>query len=927
MSEQDNQSNQEAQQHTQQNQGQIRDQSQNQSQEISFKEIATKWQKKWEDQELFKTSEDRTKNKYYVLEMFPYPSGYLHMGHVKNYSLGDVCARFKRMNGFNVLYPMGYDSFGLPAENAAMKTGEHPDVFTNRNIQGIQKQQKMLGCSYDWSREIATSRPEYYKWNQWLFLKFFEKGLVYRKNGLINWCPKCNTVLANEQVINGKCWRHGDTDVIQKPLEQWYLNIRSYADELLNDIEKLPHWPERVKTMQKNWIGKSKGTLIDFEILDPVETKKVSTFTTRIDTIFGLTYVVLAPEHELVQELIKGTEYEKPVKEFIAEVSKKTAIERTAEGKEKNGIFIGKYVINPFTGEQVPLWIADYALVDYGTGAVMAVPAHDDRDFAFAKKYNLPIKTVIAPQDKADAFEVQDKAYTEDGILINSKEFTGKQNREAISELQEWLKKNNKGGEHTNYRLRDWLISRQRYWGTPIPMVHCETCGLVPEKEENLPILLPKDVRFDGEGNPIATSETFMNCTCPKCGKPARRETDTMDTFFDSSWYFLRFTDPHNDKLPFDKEQANYWLKVDQYIGGIEHAILHLLYSRFFTKALRDLGLVDHDEFSDRLLTLGMVLKDGAKMSKSLGNVVDPGEIFDKYGPDTARTFILSGASPEKENEWSDTGVHSTYLFLKKLYNTMLASKTHETTNTTKDKIVLSKLHALIAEVSEDIDQFKYNFAINKIREFTNYVAKAEEKISREVFDEVAEKTTLLISPFAPHLAEEIWEQLGKEGFASVAEWPKSDESKIDETAMYGDVLEETIIDDIRGILQLAKITEPKKIQLIISSQWKYTFFDLFKTKIEETRNPKELISFFMANEEMRKHGKDITKIIPSALKDGSKIPLVVGSQEQERKVFLELKEELATTFNCEVELFIAEETDHPKARNASPGKPAIIVE
>ena len=908
----------------------------NETQEINFKAIATKWQTKWADADLFKTSEDHSKNKYYVLEMFPYPSGYLHMGHVKNYSLGDVCARFKRMKGFNVLYPMGYDSFGLPAENAAMKTGEHPEIFTNRNIEGIQKQQKMLGCSYDWSKEIATSRPEYYKWDQWIFIQMFKKGLIYRKNGLINWCPECNTVLANEQVEDGKCWRHSDTDVIQKPLEQWYINIKQYSDELLDDLDKLPDWPERVKTMQKNWIGKSHGTMIDFEIVDPITTKKISTFTTRIDTIFGLTYVVLAPEHDLVQELIKGTEHEKPVKEFIAEVGKKTNIERTAEGKEKNGIWTGKYVINPFTEEKVPLWIADYALVDYGTGAVMAVPAHDGRDFAFAKKYDLPIKTVIAPgnkgkeklsQEEISSFEVKDKAFTEDGVLINSGSFSGKNNRDSIPSLQSWLDKNNSGMKYTNYRLKDWLISRQRYWGTPIPMVHCESCGVVPEKEENLPIELPKDVSFSGEGNPVATSKTFVDCKCPVCGQAAKRETDTMDTFFNSSWYFLRYTDNKNTELPFDKDKANYWLKVDQYIGGIEHAILHLLYSRFFTKALRNLGLVDHDEFSDRLLTLGMVLKDGTKMSKSIGNVVDPGEIFDKFGPDTARTFILSGASPEKENEWSDTGVASTFNFLKKLYKTVLKSKDYESTNDNKDEIIISKLNKLIEEVTNDIDTFKYNFAISKIREFSNYLSKVEGKISSSAFKESSEIIIKLISPFAPHLSEEAWEQLGKEGFVSVSSWPESDSSKINEEAMYGDELEETIIDDIRGIMKLAKIDSPKKIDLIISPKWKYEFFNLFKSKIEETRNPKDLIGFFMSNETMRKQGKDITKMIPSALRDGTKIPKVVGSQEKEFELFNMFKEEIETIFSCEVSCAIADESDHPKAKQAGPGKPAIIIE
>ena len=712
-----------------------------------FSKIAKKWQKKWEEAKVFAVKDDPQKKKYYCLEMFPYPSGHLHMGHVRNYSIGDCYARFKRMNGFNVLYPMGYDAFGLPAENAAIKAKADPAEWTKKNIESIKAQQKMLGLSYDWNREIATCNPEYYKWNQWIFLKFLEKGLAYRKEGMINWCPGCNTVLANEQVEDGKCWRC-KAIVEQKPLEQWYLDIKKYADELLEELDSMKGWPERVKIMQRNWIGKSHGTEIFFKVKDM--DFNVSTFTTRIDTVFGITYLVFAPEHPTVLKLIEGTEYEKPVKKFINETLKKSIIDRTAEGKEKNGIFTGRYGINPLTGEEFPIWVADYALAEYGTGTVMAVPAHDQRDFDFAKKYDLPIKVVISPESYDLNPEKMSRAYCEDGIMVNSGDFNGMKNREAIEDISEYLEKKKLGKRTVNYKLRDWLISRQRYWGTPIPVIYCDKCGIIPVPEKDLPVLLPVDVEFKGKGNPIETSKSFVKCKCPKCGNEARRETDTMDTFFDSSWYFLRYCDPKNDSKVFEKNKGDYWMPVDQYIGGIEHAILHLLYARFFTKALRDMGLIDVNEPFSRLLTQGMVTKDGAKMSKSVGNVVDPKNIIEKYGPDTARLFILFAALPEKELEWSDKGVNGSFKFLNRVFRLSEdkpASFREEMNNA--DKRITGKMHKTIKKVTESIEDFRLSLAIGSLIEFVNDLSKYKEYgVHKESYDQCIDHVFLAIDLF-----------------------------------------------------------------------------------------------------------------------------------------------------------------------------------
>ncbi len=890
----------------------------------SFNQIQDKWQKRWNDNKIFEVKEDSKKPKFYCLEMFPYPSGYMHMGHVRNYSIGDCFARFKRMNGFNVLYPMGFDAFGLPAENAAIKKGVAPEKSTNDNIQGIKSQFKLMGFSHDWTREIATCDPKYYKWNQWIFIQMFKKGLAYKKAGIINWCPSCNTVLANEQVEDGKCWRC-NSEVEQKSLDQWYLKIKSYADELLNSIDKLDNWPERVKTMQKNWIGRSEGTIIKFKVKGMDKT--IETFTTRADTIYGITYIVLAPEHPLVLELVKGTEQEPNVKNFIKKVSKESTIKRTAEGKEKNGVFTGRYAINPVNGEEVPLWIADYALVDYGTGIVMAVPTHDQRDFEFAKKYSLPMKIVISPGDNKLTLDNMKNAFTDDGLIVSSDKFNGLKNRDAIKNIQEYLEENNWGNTTINYKLRDWLVSRQRYWGTPIPIIYCDKCGIVTEKEENLPIKLPTDVKFTGEGNPLLTSEKFINCKCPICGANAKRETDTMDTFFDSSWYFLRFTDANNDKEIFDKKKADYWMSVDQYIGGIEHAILHLLYARFFTKVLRDLGLTNTDEPFNNLLTQGMVNKDGIKMSKSVGNVVDPTEIVSKFGSDTARVFILFAALPEKELEWNDDAVEGSFRFLNRIYGLCeLLEENSRTNKNVSDERIISKLNRTIKEVTNRVQELKPNLAIGSLIEFVNAVYRYKKDFNKEIIKTIIKDLSLLISPFAPHLAEEMWEIMGNKGFASLQSWPTYDESLIDEAAEFEEDYIKEIVNDINKVKGFAKIDKINKVTLFLSADWKYEFIRIIKEQLEKTRNGSEIIKAVMSTD-LKKQGQNITKLIPKILKDPSKLPIINLNKQQEKTWLNENITNMKSELDCEIEIVDEESAKNSKASSAFPAKPAIKIE
>ena len=755
-------------------------------------EIEKKWQKIWEENNTFYTPDESDKPKYFALSMFPYPSGKLHMGHVRNYTITDVIARFKKLNGYNVLHPIGWDSFGLPAENAAMQHGADPAKWTDENIAYMTKQLKMLGLSYDWQREVTTCKPEYYKWTQWLFLQLYKKGLAYKKEAAVNWCDNCATVLANEQVIDGKCWRC-DGVVEKKYLSQWFFKITDYAEELLKDLEKLKGWGDNVKTMQANWIGKSEGAIFRFKVKE-YEDKggmEVPVYTTRPDTVHGITYLVVAPEYKDIEKLTTP-ENKDAVEAYRANARKMTEIERLSNDRIKTGVPLGTHCINPFTNEEFPLWTADYALAEYGTGAVMAVPTHDERDFDFAKKYNLPLKVVI--QDPENPSDCKDAAYVEPGVLVNSNEFNGMKNEEAKKAITQKAVDGGFGEFKTQYRLRDWLISRQRYWGAPIPVVYCDKCGIVPEKEENLPVMLPTDVDFSVVGkSPITTSKTFKDTTCPICGGHATREMDTMDTFVCSSWYYLRYSDAKNSEKCFDKELVNKWLPVDQYVGGIEHAILHLLYSRFFTKALKDCGLLDFDEPFKNLLTQGMVLKDGSKMSKSKGNTVDPDEIFENYGADTARLFILSDSPPARDFDWSDAGVEGSYKFLNRLYRLIAMNekniiKDYDLGDVSKldkeNNTLVRKVHIYIKGITQDIEnEFQFNTVISKYRELTNVIydwcsAKKELKDEDKNVLSFAIITLIkLIAPTIVHMAEEMYNALGFEGSVHNAQWPEYDEN------------------------------------------------------------------------------------------------------------------------------------------------------
>ena len=750
-------------------------------------EIEKKWQKYWEDNHSFHVDDDSEKPKYYALSMFPYPSGKLHMGHVRNYTITDVIARFKKAQGYNVLHPMGWDSFGLPAENAAMKHGANPETWTDENIAYMTKQLKMLGLSYDWDREVATCKPDYYKWTQWLFLQLYKKGLAYKKEAAVNWCNECGTVLANEQVIDGKCWRC-DSVVEKKYLSQWFLKITDYADRLLQDLDKLDGWGDNVKTMQANWIGKSHGAILKFKVVE--KDMEIPVYTTRPDTAFGITYLVVAPEYKDIEALTTD-ENKQAVEEYRANARKLTEIERLSTDRVKTGVPLGTHAINPFTGEKFPLWTADYALVEYGTGAVMAVPTHDERDFAFAKKYNLPMKVVISPKEKDLKVEEMTNAYTEEGIMVNSGEFNGMNNVDAKKAITQFAVDKGFGEFKTQFRLRDWLVSRQRYWGAPIPIVYCDKCGIQPVPEDQLPVLLPKDVDFSVVGkSPITTSETFKDTVCPVCGGHAVRETDTMDTFMCSSWYYMRYSDAKNSEKCFDKNLVDKWLPVDQYVGGIEHAILHLLYSRFFTKALHDLGLVGFDEPFKNLLTQGMVLKDGSKMSKSKGNTVDPDEIFENYGADTARTFILSDSPPARDFDWSDAGVEGCYKFLNSVWRMistnqdkiLLDYKVPEVRTKANDDLV-RMTHMSIKGITNDIsNDFQFNTVISKYRELANYISDWTNKAQwndedKNVFSFAVLTLIKLMSPVAVHMTEEIWSSLGAKTSIHDEKWCEWDEN------------------------------------------------------------------------------------------------------------------------------------------------------
>ena len=760
-------------------------------------EIEKKWQHIWEESKCDCCHEEDKKPPYYVLEMFPYPSGNLHMGHVRNYTIGDVIARYRRMNGYNVLHPMGYDAFGMPAENAAIKHNIPPADWTFSNIANMTRQQKALGLSYDWDREVATCHEKYYKWTQWIFELLYKRGLAYRKEAKVNWCEKCNTVLANEQVIDGKCWRC-DTPVVKKDLKQWFFKITDYADRLLDDLKLLPGWPERVKTMQKNWIGRSEGLEFSFDI--PSLHEKVAVYTTRPDTIYGVTFVVLPPEHPLVGKLLENNPKKKELEVFCEKVRNTSDIERTSTESEKLGMYTGVDCIHPLTGKPVQIWITNYVLYDYGTGAVMGVPTGDQRDWMFATKYNIPKIITLQPKDHELKLEEMDHAYEDkDGVLVNAGQFTGMEMHKAMKAIIDYMEEKGLGKRRVNYRLRDWLISRQRYWGAPIPIIYCPKCGeqLVPE--DQLPVKLPEDVKFTaGAVSPLATSEKFVHCTCPKCGGPATRETDTIDTFVCSSWYFLRYTDARNDEQAWDPKKANHWMNVDQYIGGIEHAILHLMYSRFFMKVFYDAGLVDNVEPFERLLTQGMVLLDGSKMSKSKGNIVSPEEILAKYGADTGRLFILFAAPPERDLAWSDQGVEGSYRFLNRVWRIVhqyldMAKNGEEGRDYTEaEKELRMQEYKAIAKVTDDIKgvdgNYAFNTAVSSIMEFVNamyaYVG-SQKTIRKDVAVEANQNLIKLLAPFTPHITEELWQICGFAGSVHTQEWPK-----VDETALVVDEVE-----------------------------------------------------------------------------------------------------------------------------------------
>ena len=775
-------------------------------------DIEGKWQKSWEESNAFSCDLDRNRPEYYVLEMFPYPSGNIHMGHVRNYSIGDVVARFKRMQGFNVLHPMGWDAFGLPAENAAIKNGIHPATWTRGNIASMKEQIKTLGISYDWSREVATCEPDYYRWTQWLFLLMHEKGLAYRKNAAVNWCDDCGTVLANEQVIDGHCWRC-DHEVHKKDLEQWFLKITDYADRLLEDLKDLEGWPERVRTMQENWIGRSEGTEFSFSTPDG---DLIPVYTTRVDTVFGVSYVVLAPEHPLAAKIAETSAMKDQILAFVAKVKEQTEMERVGQDVEKEGLFTGAYCIHPLTGKEVPIWIANYVLFDYGTGAVMGVPAHDERDFVFAKKYDLPISQVIQNPAK-DLESPLAEAYTGDGTLINSGEFDDLSCEEGRKAITQKLADMEKGNHRVNFRLRDWLISRQRYWGAPIPMINCDKCGIVPVPKEDLPVMLPEDVTFSGTTSPLKEDRRFIETTCPTCGGYAERETDTMDTFMCSSWYYLRYTDAQNENVPFGEDRVNYWMPVDQYIGGIEHAILHLLYSRFFMKVLQDAGLVAAKEPFQNLLTQGMVIKDGAKMSKSKGNVVSPDEIVEKYGADTARLFILFASPPERDLDWSDAGVEGSSRFLQRYWRIMRTYATAAgNTELTGDwnemeKTLRRQLHSTIQKVTSDVgSRFNFNTAISSVMELVNEMHQQRENLDQvrpAVLAEIVRNGLIILAPFAPHITEELWSGCDYEGSVHAQSWPT-----VDAAALVQDEIE--IVLQINGKVR-DRISVPSEISRV----------------------------------------------------------------------------------------------------------------
>lgn len=870
---------------------------------MELKGIEKKWRKKWADAKLFEAKEGKGK-KFYVLEMLPYPSGTAgHVGHARNYVIGDSFARFMRMRGFNVLYAMGWDAFGLPSENSAIEKGIHPVKSIVENIKTFKEQLDALSLSYDWTREITSCDPKYYKWNQWLFLKLFEKGLSYKKLALGNWCPRCKTTLANEDVKDGKCWRC-DAEVEQKNINQWFFKITDYADRLLDDLDKID-WSENLKTLQRNWIGKSHGINYIFKIKD--SDKEIRTFTTRPDTFFGITFMVIAPENSMIDELIKDAKNKKEIEEFIEESKKLSELERTMLTKDKKGIFTGKYAINPVSRDEIPIWVANYVVGTYGTGVVIGVPTQDQRDFEFAKKYGLGLKNVINPPGKELKEEQMKEAYVEEGIMTNSEQFNGMKSSEAIKAIADFLVENNHAERTINYKIRDWCISRQRYWGTPIPIIYCKKCGIVPVPEKDLPVLLPTDVEFGKEGAPpLATNEDFVNTKCPNCGGPGKRETDTMTTFVDSSWYYLRYTSPNSDKVIFDKKKVNYWLPVDQYIGGEEHAVGHLMYSRFITKFLKDQGYLDFEEPFLKLLNHGMVNLGGVKMSKSKGNVVDPRDVIKKHGVDSLRTYLLFMAAPTKSVEWSDKEMGGVSRFLDKIANMLDDMKKAK-----GDKYIESVTQRKIKSVTNSLKDLEQNIAIIEMMDFANKLSKHPSKESYKTF-------LKLLTPFAPHTTEELWEMFGEKQMISKQKWPEHDESKINLRVEAGEDFITQIIKDIKEIQKLSKIEKPEKISIFVTPHWKYEVFNA----VLEGMEMKEL----MQNKELKKLGNAVVKYYKKLQK---KKPLeeIFLTSGYEHEVLVENKELIEKEFESKVEIIKAEEAKNPKALVAEPSKPGILVE
>lgn len=923
--------------------------------EYDPQKIEAKWQKKWKEDKIFEVQRDN-RDKYYVLEMYPYPSGKLHMGHLRNYTIGDCFARFKRMNGLNVLYPMGYDSFGMPAENAAIDHGANPEKWTNNNIETMKDQQKRIGLSYDWTRELYSHDPNYYKWDQYFFLKMLEKGLAYRQESYVNWCPKCNTVLANEQAQGGKCWRC-NSDVDMKFLTQWFLKIKEYAEELLEGLEAVD-WPDKVKIMQRNWIGRSEGSIIKFPIVG--EERTVDIFTTRPDTLFGVTFMVFAPEHPWVRSWVEGTEYEAEFKKLYDEVMKQDRFERTDADIEKKGMFIGKHAINPMTNEEVPIYIGNFVIYDYGAGAVMAVPAHDQRDFEFSDEYDIPIKVVIQPYDYELDSDKMTRAYESDGVLANSGEFNGMENRSAINAITDKLEEMDAGNHTINYKIRDWGISRQRYWGCPIPIIHCPKCGVVPVPYDDLPVILPKEVTFKGSGNPLENSKEFLEVECPKCGESSRRETDTMDTFVDSSWYFFAFTSRDHEEEPYSKDDIAYWGNVDQYIGGIEHAILHLIYARFWTKVTRDLGFHSHDEPFQRLLTQGMINKThpfcpncnaflmkadletmkckkcgnkdlimkSVKMSKSYGNTIDPNEIIDEYGADAARFFILFGASPSSSLEWSDEGVGFANKFINNMYQLFSeAPALIKKEETVRDTIIKYLLNKTIKNVTEFLNQLEIRNAVNELIQFVNELGKyRNEGVIKEIFDECKEKLAKLFHPVAPHITEEAWKLMGNESYLSLEEWPAYEEELLTEETDYKLNMMEDIIDSINHIKVIIKKDDLEDIQIIVAERWKYDLMKTLTSLLGDTMDQGAIMKELMKNAQFKPYGKFVSQIVNKVLKNVGKFSRLVLSAQEESDFFEEISPILRNKYDCNISILNEKDSKDKKASQALPGRPALII-